>query len=96
MILRPTPDLLLALQAAADGLFVCHPPWSHHVPGWGWSGGGDVSLAVQHALQDLHHARLVWVDSSVRDHVHGDPVVVTAPGRVRLSEWQRAARAVAS
>lgn len=95
MKLNPTPQHLAALQAVSDGCVVCHPAWSHHVPGWGWSTGGDVSLPWQTALSDLHHARLVDVDRSGRDHVNGDPVVVTAPGRQRLVEWA-ARTAVAS
>jgi hypothetical protein len=79
-----TPHHSMALVAVRDGAVVCHPAWSHHVPGWGWSGGGDVSLPVQNALSDLHSGRLLTVDTTVRDHVDGDPVVLTEAGRLVL------------
>lgn len=86
--LRPTNVLWDALQAVRDRQIVCHPPWSHHVPGWGWAGGGDITLPFQDALSDLHAAKLIEVDRSGRDHVDGDLVVVTAAGRDRVGAWQ--------
>lgn len=96
MTLKPTNVLLVALRAVADEQVVCHPAWSHHVPGWGWAMGGDVALNLQHALSDLLHARLVEVVAASRFRVDGDPVVLTAPGRVRLAEWNARVARVAS
>lgn len=96
MNLKPTNALLMALQAAADGQFVCYPSWSPHVPGWGWECGGDVALHVQGSLSQLHHARLVDVNRSGRFHVDGDPVVLTVSGVERLAAWRLWATALSA
>jgi hypothetical protein len=75
----------MALQAVATGGVVCHPAGSHHVPGWGWAEGGDVTLTVQAALSDLHALKLLRVDTSGRFHVDGDPVVLSEAGHIVLA-----------
>lgn len=79
-----TPLHTMALQAIRDEAVVCHPAWSHHTPGWGWAGGGDVTLTFQGALSELHALRLLRVDTTVRDHVDGDPVTLTGAGDIVL------------
>lgn len=74
----------MALHAIHDGAVVCHPVGSHHVPGWGWVEGGDMSLSVQAVVNDLHTYRLLAVDTSGRFHVDGDPVVLTGAGAIVL------------
>lgn len=79
-----TPQHAMALRAIHDGAVVCHPAGSHHVPGWGWVEGGDMSLSVQAVVNDLHTLRLLAVDRSGRFHVDGDPVRLTGAGRIVL------------
>jgi hypothetical protein len=78
------PQHTMALHAIHDGAVVCHPVGSHHVPGWGWVEGGDMSLSVQAVVNDLHTHRLLVVDTSGRFHVDGDPVGLTEAGRIVL------------
>lgn len=78
------PQHTMALHAIHDGAVVCHPVGSHHVPGWGWVEGGDMSLSVQAVVNDLHTYRLLVVDTSGRFHVDGDPVGLTEAGRIVL------------
>lgn len=84
--LQMTPGRLVALRAVRDGAVVCHSAGAH-VPGWGWSVGGDVTVTVQESLSELHHARLIDVDRSGRWHVDGDPVALTRAGVDRLAWW---------
>lgn len=79
-----TPHHAMALRAIHDGAIVCHPVGSHHVPGWGWVEGGDMSLSVQAVVNDLHTLRLLAVDTSGRFHVDGDPVCLTGAGEIVL------------
>lgn len=92
MNLRRTTDLHETLVAVADRQFVCHPAWSPHVPGWGWTSGGDIGLSLQGYLSTLHRARLIDIDRRSFDHVGGDPVVLTRAGVARLREWESVAR----
>jgi hypothetical protein len=78
------PEHKMALHAIHDGAVVCHPVGSHHVPGWGWVEGGDMSLSVQSVVNDLHSHRLLSVDTSGRFHVDGDPVMLTGAGEIVL------------